>query len=151
MDSRYAIDIERPRDEVFAFLDDPDNLMELVPNLAEHGIIEEKAGKVGTTFWHVYEENGRRMKMTGSVTEHEVPTRMAVALTGPLFSMEVAYELEEISAGVTRVVQHSRARFKHVFKLMGLLFGKKMERDGQRVQDENWQRLKALIEARPSS
>ena len=147
MQGTYSIEIERPREQVFAWLDDQDNLPKMVPNLVDHGLIEEMPEKVGTTFWHVYEENGRKMKMTGVVTEHQTPERMAVKLDGSFFGLEVIYELEALSPTSTRLVQHSDAKFKHVFKLMGLLFGKKMEREGKKVQAENFARMKELMES----
>lgn len=150
MKGTYSIDIDRPREEVFAFLDDPQNLPKVVPNLVDHGIIEETPEKVGTTFWHVYEENGRKMKMTGVVTDHADPERMAVKLDGAFFGLVVKYDLEALSPTSTRLTQFSDARFKHVFKLMGFLFGKKMEREGKKVQAENFARMKALIEDAPS-
>jgi len=146
MRGTYSIDIERPRERVFAFLDDEENLPKMVPNLVDHGVVNETPEKVGTTFWHVYEEKGRRMKMTGVVTEHRPPERMAVKLDGAFFGLEVTYELEELGLASTRLTQLSEARFKHVFKLMGLLFGKKMEREGKQAQVENFARMKALIE-----
>ena len=146
MKGTYSIEIDRPREEVFAWLDDEDNLPKMVPNLVEHGITEETPDKVGTTFWHVYEENGRRMKMSGVVTDHQPPERMAVEMDGAMFGLEVVYELEALGPTSTRLTQFSDARFKHVFKLMGLLFGKKMEKEGKKVQAETFARMKALIE-----
>ena len=37
---------------------------------------------------------------------------------------------------------------KHVFKIFGLLFGKKMQAEGEKVQRENFARMKELIEAK---
>ncbi len=79
--------------------------------------------------YSIYNEKGRRMKMTGA-----------------FFGLQVAYELEELGPTSTRLTQLSEARFKHVFKLMGLFFGKKMEREGNQAQAENFARMKALIE-----
>ena len=146
MKGTYSIDIERPREQVFAFLDDDENLPKMVPNLVDQGVIEETPEKVGTTFWHVYEEKGRRMKMTGVVTEHRPPERMAVKLDGAFFGLKVTYELEALGPTSTRLTQHSEARFKHVFKLMGLIFGAKMEREGKQAQVECFATMKALIE-----
>ena len=146
MKSSYSIDIERPREQVFAFLDDEENLPKMVANLVDQGVINETPEKVGTTFWHVYEEKGRRMKMTGVVTGHRPPERLAVKLDGAFFALEVTYELEELGPTSTRLTQISDARFKHVFKLMGLLFGKKMEREGKQAQVETFARMKAAIE-----
>lgn len=146
MEGTYSIDIERPREEVFAFIDDEENLPKIVPNLVDHGVVDEKPEKVGTTFWHVYEEKGRKMKMTGVVTEHRPPERMAVKLDGPLFDLEVAYTLESLGPTSTRLTQYSKGRFKHIFKLIGLLFGKKMKAEGEKVQAENFARMKAMIE-----
>ncbi|MHC4938472.1 MAG: SRPBCC family protein [Planctomycetota bacterium] len=146
MEGTYSIDVERPREQVFAFLTDEENLPKIVPNLSDHGVIEEKPGKVGTTFWHEYVEKGRKMKMTGVVTEWTAPERWAVKLDGAFFGLEVAYSLEELGPNSTRISQWSKASFKHVFKLMGLIFGKKMKAEGERVQAENFARMKAMIE-----
>ena len=146
MRNTYSIEVGRARDQVFAFLDDEENLPQMVPNLVDHGILDETPEKVGTTFWHVYEEQGRRMKMTGVVTEHRPPERMAVKLDGAMFGLEVVYELEELGPTSTRFTQHSEARFKHVFKLLGLLFGKKMEKEGKQAQAETFAHMKAAIE-----
>ena len=146
MEGTFSIDIERPRAEVFAFLDDPENLPKFVPNLVDHGVIQETPQKVGTTFWHIYEERGRKMKMTGVVTEHRSPERLAVTLDGPFFGLEVVQTLEELGPNSTRFTQYSKGTFKHVFKLMGLLFGRKMKVEGEKAQRENFERLKALLE-----
>ena len=140
MKGEYTIDIARPREDVFEFLE------KIVPNLVDHGVIEEKPEKVGTTFWQVYEEKGRKMKMTGVVTEHQPPERLAVELDGAMFGLDVAYRLEEIDATNTRLIQESDARFKHIFKILGLLFGKKMKAEGEKVQAENFGRMKRLLE-----
>ncbi len=146
MKGTYSIDIECSREQVFAFLDDEKNLPKIVPTLVDQGIINETPEKVGSTFWHVYEEKGRRMKMTGVVTEHSPPERMAVKLDGAFFGLEVTYELKQLSPTSTRLTQHSESRFKHVFKLMGLLSGKKMEREGKQAQAEIFARMKTVIE-----
>ena len=52
-----------PRQDVFEFLDDDDNLKKIVPNLIEAGIIQETPERVGTTFWHVYEDS--RLRQVG--------------------------------------------------------------------------------------
>jgi len=147
MENEYAIDIHAPRNVVFEFFDNEDNIQQVVPNLVEAGYLERTPNKVGTTFWHVYEENGRKMKMTGVVSEYRPGECMAFQLDGPIFAMEVIYDFQELSADVTRIVQVSRVRLKHIFKLMGLLFGKKMQEQGLKVQEENFARIKASIES----
>ena len=147
MEGTYSVEVAAPREVVFAFLADDDNLKKIVPNLVDAGLIDEKPEKVGTTFWHVYEENGRKMKMTGVVTEHVAPTRMAVKLSGAFFRLEVRYDVEALGPDKARLTQWSKATFRHVFKLMGLMFGKKMEAEGKKVQEENFAHMKVAIEA----
>ena len=149
MKTEFTIDIDRPRAEVFAFLDDPENLPKIVPTLIDQGVIEETPEKVGTTFWHVYEEEGRKMKMTGVVTEYAEPERMAVSLDGAMFRLKVDYRFEELGPNSTRLIQCAESEFKHVFKLFGLLFKKKvkeMECEGEKAQAENFARMKAILE-----
>ncbi|MEM7229080.1 MAG: SRPBCC family protein [Planctomycetota bacterium] len=143
--------MNRPRDEVFAFLDDPENLPKILSNLKDQGVINETPDQVGTTFWHVYEEKGREMKMTGVVTEHCVPERMAVQLDGAVFSLWVAYDFEEIDANSTHLIQYSEAKFKHVFKIFGLIGRKKMEEEGRKSLEESFARMKDMIENGPET
>ena len=146
MQGEYSIDIAAPREGVFDFLADDDNIMDIVPNLVDHGFIDVKDGVVGTTFWHEYEEKGRKMKMTGVVSEHRKPDLMAVDMDGSMFSLVVRYNLEELGPNSTLLTQFSHAKMKHVFKIFSLLFGKKMQAEGEKVQKENFARMKALIE-----
>ena len=146
MQCSYSIEIERSQQDVFDFVNEPSNIKLIVPNLVDEGLIEETPDKVGTTFWHEYEENGRKMKMTGVVTEYERPTRSAVELDGPMFSLGVLYEYEALGPDRMRLTQHSNGTFKHVFKLLGLLMGKKMKRDGEKVLEDNFARLKSVLE-----
>lgn len=146
MKNHASLEIACAREGVFAFLADDDNLHDIVPNLVAHRILKETPEKVGTTFEHVYEEKGRRMTMQGVVTEHQPPERMAVALDGPFFSMEVLYVLDALEPQRTRMTQTTTARFKHVFKLMGLLFRKKMECEGEKTQQQAFARIKERLE-----
>ena len=67
-----------------------------------------------------------------------------------MFNPQLAYTLEQLGPGTTRITEDSSARFKQVFKLLGLLFGGKMKADGERVQAENFARMKALLEGERS-
>lgn len=146
MENESSIDIARSREVVFDFLNDPKNLKKIVPNLVDEGVIEETPGKVGTTFWHVYEEHGRKMKMTGVVTEYQRPDRSAVKLDGAMFGLDVTYRLEESGPNATRLTQVARVQWKHVFKIMGLLMRKRVKEEGLKTQAENFARLKAMLE-----
>ena len=93
---------------------------------------------------------GRKGTRRDEITDEDADTtvaRTAVKLDGAFFGLEVSYHLDELTPTSTRVTQYSKARFKHVFKLMGLFFGKKMQREGERVQAENFARMKEMIEA----
>lgn len=146
MKNEYSIEIERSRQDVFDFLDDEANLKLIVPNLVDHGVVEDVPGVVGSTFWHVYEESGRKMKMKGVVTEYSPPEGKAVKVDGAFFGLEVTYVLDELSPTRTRVTQISKAHFKHIFKLMGLMFRKKMEREGLKAQKDTFDRIKETLE-----
>ena len=43
MEGTYSIDIQAPRQDVFEFLDDEDNLKKIVPNLIEAGSADAPA------------------------------------------------------------------------------------------------------------
>lgn len=72
---------------------------------------------------------------------------MAVKLVGAFFRLEVVYRLKQLSPGSTRVVQFSKVRCRHIFKIMGLPSGKNMEAAGEKAQEENFACMKALSES----
>ena len=58
------------------------------------------------------------MEFEGEVVEHDPPNRSASQLRGPAFDLDVAYELESLPDGRTRITPCSRSRGRGIWWLL---------------------------------
>ena len=110
--------IERPPEEVFAFVTTPENDLEWVSTAVERQREQEGPIAVGSRIRAVDRFLGRRIESTLEVTEHAPPTRSSVRLEGPI-KAQGSYVLEP---------ENARTRFRWALDaeagLGGLYFGK---------------------------
>jgi len=142
-----SIEIQKPVQEVWDFVNDPSRLKEWLPTLVEERPLNDILEGVGARFEQTYNEGSRTMTLTGECTFFEPTTRMAIILEGKGFSVDVVYDFEEISGG-TRVTQHSDMK-AHSFFLK--LFMPLMRRGGEKRLAENFSLLKEILEAEPTA
>jgi uncharacterized membrane protein len=130
--------INRPVEEVFAFVSNPENFPKWISSSSEVRITSEGPIGVGTTFRPVVTFLGRRMEGESEVTEYE-PNRRYVekTISGP-FPVENSMTFERIEGG-TRVSLTSMAEPGGFFKLAEpLLVGlvkRQFEADLARLKD----------------
>jgi carbon monoxide dehydrogenase subunit G len=85
--------IDRPPEDVFAFVTAPENDREWVSTTVERQREKEGPIGVGSRIRGVDKFLGRRIESTLEVTEHEPNTRSSIRLEGPI-SARGTYELE---------------------------------------------------------
>ncbi len=142
----HSTEFAAPPAAVFHWLDDPQRVMQWIEGVVENENIDETEEKVGTTFRQVFEENGKRMNFSGVVTAWEQDRRMAIAMEGDFFDMQVDYELEPTQSG-TRMTQTTTFQFKGLWKVLGLLMLPLMKKSGTKKLLADWERLRVLCEA----
>lgn len=142
MQSLASIEISRPIDEVFEYTNA--KVADWSLTVVEHEVVEDKDG-VGTTFRCVTEDHGRRMDFQGVVTLWEPPTRSAIRLTGKMFDIQAEYRFEDLN-GSTRVTQASTVTGKGVTRIMFLLFGWLMNKQGCKAAYKELESLKKKLE-----
>lgn len=142
MHSIASVEIDRPIDEVFTYTNEKVDEWSLT--VVKDEVIEDKDG-VGTTFLCVTEEKGRRMDFQGVVTVWEPPNRSAISLTGKSFDIEAEYRFEDLG-GRTRVTQESNVSGKGFVKLVFLLFGWLMNKQGCKAVNNELESLKRHLE-----
>ncbi|NNJ26093.1 hypothetical protein LzC2_21720 [Planctomycetes bacterium LzC2] len=143
MHSLASVEIDRPIGEVFTYTDE--KVAEWSLTVVENEVVEEKNG-VGTTFRCVTEERGRRMEFQGVVTLWEPPAKSAIRLTGKSFDIEAEYRFEDLN-GRTRVTQESTVRGKGFVKVVFLLFGRFMNKQGCDAAMRELESLKTKLES----
>ena len=143
MHSIASIEIDRPIDEVFTYTNE--KVAEWSLTVVEDEVIEDKDG-VGTTFRCVTEERGRRMEFAGVVTAWEPPEKSAISLTGKSFNIEAEYRFKDLG-GSTRVTQESTVSGKGLVKIVFLLFGWLMNKQGCKAVEKELRSLKSKLES----
>jgi carbon monoxide dehydrogenase subunit G len=138
----HTVVVERPPDEVFAFLTDLSNVPEWQSGAVA---VREPDGElgVGTTYVQVLQFLGRRFEATLEVVEFEPGRRFSLrSVSGPI-PLEVRHALEPADGGtrVTVVLEGKTGRF---FRLGDGL----VERKAKRQVEQDFAALKSIVEAR---
>ena len=109
--------IDAPANIVFLWLEDNERLKQWVPNLIEDDPIIETPEKIGSTFRQVFLERGKKMEMTGQITDYKENERMRVFMTGDMFNLDVDYILKALTPEQTEVTQDTEIKMKGAAKL----------------------------------
>lgn len=145
MKTTTSIEIDATPEQVWPWIYDENKILQWVENLVHSESIEQVPGEVGSRFIDTFVENGREMTMEGVVKSYNEFTDYEVHLTGDLFDLTIAYELEDLN-GSTRATQTSIVKLKGFFKLMAPLF-LLMRGKSCRQQIEMMTKMKTLCEA----
>ena len=97
---RASITIDRPPDQVFPWVEDPDRAMEWQTQVTGGQIVEEAPGWVGTTFTETITESGRSTELRGTVTAFAKDHYMGFHLEGDHNEVDVLFALEGRDGGL---------------------------------------------------
>jgi ligand-binding SRPBCC domain-containing protein len=138
----HSITIQRPLEEVWAFVTNPANDPTWQgPTLEVHGDFDAPLG-VGTEFVMVSHFLGLRVETTFVVTAHEPMTRSSVkAVSGPVPATGT-YTFEAVDGG-TRFTMHGETEAHGLFKLAEPVFARMARREWA----SSGETLKELLEA----
>ena len=137
-----SVVINRPTEEVFAYITDIKKLSEWMSDLVEAKQTSEGPVGVGTTISAVANPLGRRAESTQEVTEYEPNRKFAFKSTsGPVESKD-EYTLESVAGG-TKLTRVAEAKMGGFFKLAEPLAVRMMRRQFE----TNFANLKDLLEA----
>ncbi len=139
-----SVEINRPVEEVYQYVADPEHLPEWAGIIQE--VQKEAPGPLteGTRFTTVAKFLGRRFETPFEVTAHESPRLHSHKSTGGPIPQEVTLTFEETQGGGTRFTQVLEGEPGRFFRLAGPL----LERAGRRQFRTDLENLKDLLEAR---
>lgn len=140
---KHSVMIQRPTEEVFAFLHDPAN-----DPVWQTGLIETKLSGpmgVGATLTEVRHFLGKRVELTFEITEYEPPTKSSRATIAGLVPIAAGYTLEPAGEG-TKVTMVGETEAHGFFKLAERVFA----RMARRELEANAGHLKNLLETTSS-
>ncbi len=138
-----SVEINRPVEEVFAYVSDPQTLPEWSGIVLE--VRKEAQGTLreGDRYTSVAKFLGRRFETPLEVTTHDPPRRHSDRSTGGPFPQEYTFILEETAEGRTRLTQLAEGEPGGFFRLVGPL----LEMAGRRQFRADLGNLKDLLEA----
>ncbi len=139
-----SVEINRPVEEVYQYVADPEHLPEWAGIILE--VQKEAPGPLteGTRFTTIGKFLGRRFETPFEVTAHESPQRHSHKSTGGPIPQEWTLTFEQTQGGGTRFTQVVEGEPGRFFRLAGPL----LERAGRRQFRTDLENLKDLLEAR---
>ena len=144
MRSEESVEIDRPPEEVFSYVANPENLPEWSNLVLEVRKDSEGQLQEGDRFSVVAKFLGRRFETPFEVSAHEPSRRHSDRSMGGPFEQEYIYTFEETAGGKTRLTHVVEAEPGGFFRLVGPL----LERAGSRQFRADLQILKDLLEQR---
>lgn len=138
----HSVVIERPIEEVWAFVTDPANNAMWQTTIVETRTGSNRPLDVGSKVAEVRQFLGRRVESTWEVTQHEPPTRSAIKTSSGPVPFTGRYALDSIDGG-TRFTMAVEAEAHGFFRLAEPVFGRIVKRE----MKANCGHLKDLLEA----
>jgi uncharacterized membrane protein len=142
VDVESLIEISRPRDEVAAYVCDPDHATVWYENIKAVQWESPRPLAVGSQIAFVAEFLGRRLVYIYEVTELVPGERFAMRTAEGPFSMETTYTWEDTSDGATRMALRNRGEPVGFAKIAAVV----MVRAMRRANRKDLRRLKRILE-----
>lgn len=143
MKMKHEADIRASRDFVWATFDNPDNLSRWQPTLESLTHRAGEPGQPGAVSELVYNENGKKVLMTETVSERRQPHFLATIYDNAWARTLVVNHFEELDDNTTRFVSYTNMKFKGIMKIMSLFVAKSIRARAE--ADLN--RFKLLVES----
>ncbi len=137
-----SVVINRPVEDVFAFVSNPKNDSQWQSNTTETKITSQGPIGVGTTYRDVTQFLGRRIESIYEFTEYEANRKLSLKSTSGPIPLEATITCEPVEDG-TKVNFSARAEPGGFFKLAEPL----VARMAQRTWATNYANLKDLLES----
>lgn len=122
------IDIDRPREEVAAYVADPDNATAWYRNIASVEWRSPKPAGVGSRIAFVAQFLGRRLAYTYEIKEIVPGRRFVMGMADGPFAMETTYEWSDAAGGGTHMTLRNRGNPTGFSKLTAPMMAAAMKR-----------------------
>jgi uncharacterized membrane protein len=133
--------IERPVEEVFAFIADVENEPHWCPPVLESSQVEGDGPQKGAVYRQIVKPGPKKLTNKVEITEYEAGERMAWQGSNEMADFHGWYEVEPVNDG-TRVVMSSSLAAKGLMRLLEPF----IRRAAEGVTEEEFQTLKRLLE-----
>ena len=125
-----SVVINRPIEEVFAYVTNPENDTQWQSSVLESGLVSERPLGVGAKTWEVRKFMGQRLESIAEVSEYEPNAKIAYKSTSGPIQYEAWYTFEPADAG-TKLTMVGEADTGGLFKLAEGLVVRQFEKETQ--------------------
>jgi carbon monoxide dehydrogenase subunit G len=139
----FTVHIARPREEVFAYLTDVENVREWQPATEEVRRDTDGPLVAGSTYVQAMRMMGRRLETRIEVVELEAPSRFAIRTSGGPVNFGVTHHLDP-DGEATRLRVEGEGEAGGALKLGGGMAVRAAERELKK----SFERLKSVLESR---
>lgn len=140
------IKIQTKPEKVFYWLKEPERAKEWMTSVTDAEIIKETPGRVGTTFRETVMDNkGRKVEMTGEMTEYIENEAISFFLNSKYHSVVVRHFLEE-TQGSTRLTLTAKLNFKSIFRFLSYIMWPLLKKKILDQSRQEFLKLKELCE-----
>ncbi len=144
MKTRYEVLIDAPRDIVWAAFDDPENLLLWQPTLKSVEPRSGTPGQPGAVSTLTYDENGREVTVTETISDRREPDFMAGVYASTWGKTIFVNHFEDAGEAGTRWIVYTNHFFTGMMKLMGIFLAGSI----RKRTENDLQRFKLLVESR---
>jgi uncharacterized membrane protein len=139
-----SILIDKPRDEVWEFLIDPDNLPVYASNIIEYELVSGDKHEVGRRSRGAVRMAGRRLEFTDELVEVEPGRRARIASVQATIPYTLTVTYDDGEGGATKVTWHQEVQsLKGFLKFADPMVVKLYSRDAR----SNLVKAKAILES----
>ena len=142
MKHKTEILIDADRSTVWRAFDDRDNMQQWQPTLRSFIHKSGTPGQAGAVSEFIYDENGREVVMTETITARREPSFLGGTYESKWGTAVIFNHFEETEDGRTRWIGHMNYAFKGIMKLMALFVWKSI----CKRSDADMNRFKLLVE-----
>ena len=142
MKHKTEVLIDADRDTVWRYFDNPDNMTKWQPTLKSVRQVSGTPGQADAVSELVYNENGREVRLTETVTARREPEFLGGAYDSDWGNVVILNLFTQTHDGRTRWSSSSNHQFKGLTRFLSLFMAKSIRR---RI-DEDMQRFKLLVE-----
>lgn len=134
--------INAPHEHVWAIFDNADNMQKWQPTLESFEHVSGSPGQPGAVSTLTYNENGRKIVMTETISERREPDFLAGIYESNFGTTTVVNHFDALDGGKTRWRVWCNFRFRGFMKFMALF----MRRSIRNHTNNDLQRFKELAE-----
>ncbi len=144
--------INRPVEDVFAFIADAENDPQWCPSVKEiKRIAGDKPGP-GARYRMRHEPGGMKFDAIVETTHYQPPEKIEWSMTDSGHELRIVYELESADGStVTRLRQTSHVQTRGWLRIPGFVMQRFIQKDMQKEMNKQFQNLKRVLERAVSS